>query len=159
MKKILSIIMSVLIIFGLAACGNKTVVEKPEIEKEVAETENMSKQKVQVTIFDVAENTDYQKELELENPSPANIANAILAELGATKTKINSVAEINNEIFVDFSADSEVLHSGTAGETAVLDSLGFTFVGNLKYDHIYFTVDGEKYESGHIALEIDEPYM
>ena len=63
-----------------------------------------------------------------------NIANAILAELGATKTKINSVAEINNEIFVDFSADSEVLHSGTAGETAVLDSLGFTFVGNLNYD-------------------------
>lgn len=161
MKKILAIIMSVLVVLSMAACqkNNETVV--PEVEKETIEetVQPVSKQKVPITVFNVVENKNEKKEIELENPSPKNIAIAIMEQLGYKDVKVNSATDSNNKIYIDFKSDSEFLKGGTAGETAVLDSLALTFIEDLKYEHIYYTIDRKPYESGHIALGKDEPYM
>ena len=54
--------------------------------------------------------------------------------------------------------DSVVLHQGTSGELAILDSLAKTFVDSMGYDNIIFRVNDNNYESGHIAFELDEVY-
>ena len=169
MKKIISLIAVLAIIASLSACGTKEVekvdntsdkiVEDVAPEPGPAPTKEEKLYKVSVSIMDVAANEMVIKEISLPESSPTNIANAILKELNATDTVINSVREDRNRIYIDFKADSGVLKSGTAGETAILDSLGTTFVDELGYQNIFFTVDGGAYESGHFAFGIDEPYM
>lgn len=142
-----------------ASCGKTSsdIADTQKVET-VSEQNSISTQTVQATILNTEENKETKKVFEFENPSPLNIANAIIEDLGAT-VKINAVRDENNNIYVDFSKDSPSLFSGTAEESSVLDSLGLTFIGDLKYTHIYFTIDGEKYETGHVVLEIEEPYM
>lgn len=160
MKKFLFIILSIVFVVGITACSNQTnVVEETKVEVEEPKELGIEPQNVEVTIFDVVENKDIEKVLELENPSPENIAKTIMKELGYIGDEINSVKEKENAVYIDFSEKSKFLKGGTAEETAVLDSLGLTFVGNLKYDHIYVSVEGNAYESGHMYFELNEPYM
>lgn len=156
MKKVLSVILCFIFVFSICGCEKQATENKKD---EVAKETVTSKQKVQITVVDVVENTEKSKEIELENPSPLNIAKSIIKELGIEDDIISNVVEKDNQIYVDFKKDSEFLHSGTAGETAVLDSLGLTFIGDLRYQHIYYTIEGNSYESGHFYFDKEEPYM
>ena len=120
---------------------------------------NSSIYSVYISYFDVATNETVSKQIELSEASPINIANAVLKEVGDTGTKINNIWEQRGNIYIDFSGESTIFKSGSAGELAVLDSLGMTFVDELGYDNIFYSKDGGIYESGHIVLEEDEPYM
>lgn len=165
MKKTIAFILMVAVCFSLAACGNQKkvnediIVEK-DFETEEAKTESSEKMySVYITYFDVATNENVSKEIQLPEASPINIANAVLKEVGDEGTKINNIWEQRGNIYIDFSGESTIFKSGTAGELAVLDSLAMTFVEDLGYDNIFYSKDGGTYESGHIVLEEDEPYM
>lgn len=165
MKRIIAFILMVVVCFSLAACGsqkkiNEDIIVEKDFETEEVKTESSEKMySVYITYFDVAANENVSKEIELPEASPINIANAVLKELGDNGTKINNVWEQRGNIYIDFSGDSTIFRSGSAGELAVLDSLAMTFVEDLGYDNIFYSKDGGTYESGHIVLEEDEPYM
>ena len=159
MKKILSIICVLAVMLSFAACGNKQ--NGTDIEISTEETVNVleNDKNIEIKVFDVVDNKEVIKKIEIENKDGVAIANAVLNEIKATNTTFNYVNIVDNKVYIDFTENSGVLHSGSAGELAVLDSLGMTFVEMLGYDNIYFSVEGEAYESGHIALDKDEPYM
>ena len=165
MKKTIAFILMVAVCFSLAACGNKKEIKEElpvdnEVVSEDVNTEKTEKMySVYITYFDVAANEAVSKQVELSEASPINIANAVLKEIGDEGTKINNIWEQRGNVYIDFSGDSTIFRSGSAGELAVLDSLAMTFVEDLGYDNIFYSKDGGTYESGHIVLEEDEPYM
>lgn len=164
MKKVIALVLAGTVCLSLAACGKKEIKEDIPVQEEVVaeekETENLGKMySVYISYFDVAANETVSKQIELSEASPINIANAVLKEVGDTGTKINNIWEQRGNIYIDFSGESTIFKSGSAGELAVLDSLGMTFVEELGYDNIFYSKDGGIYESGHIVLEEDEPYM
>lgn len=128
-----------------------SIVNTPK--NETTETQNT----VEITVTDIVENKDIVKEIPVNKNDISQIANMIIQEIGS-KTTINSILQKENSIYIDFSSNSSILHTGTAEELAVLNSLANTFINNLNYDNIYFTVDKGIYESGHIILELNEPY-
>lgn len=160
MKKILSIICVVALMLSFSACGSKKVVE-PDVEISTKEEVEIVKDGlVDIKIFDVVENKNVVKSVEIENKEDIlTVANIILEEINSTNTIINSAIKKENSIYIDFASESGIFYSGSAGELAVLDSLGMTFVEMLGYDNIYYSMDGNEYESGHIVLDKEEPYM
>lgn len=143
-------ILAISIIIGGTFAFN-SIVNTPK--NETTETQNT----VEITVTDIVENKDIVKEIPVNKNDISQIANMIIQEIGS-KTTINSILQKENSIYIDFSSNSSILHTGTAEELAVLNSLANTFINNLNYDNIYFTVDKGIYESGHIILELNEPY-
>lgn len=147
------IVFSLILVNTVFAPSDLCVTEEhPHIEKTKSE-----KVEVDIIYEDVVENTEKIKTIKVENLEKV-IAEEVLKVVGDTKTTINSVHISNKDyISIDFSSDSNVLHTGSAGELSVLNSLEKTFK-NLGYKQVYFTVDESQYISGHIEWELP-PYL
>lgn len=113
---------------------------------------------INLSIVDVASDSVKIVSVETEDTSVSTVGDLVLKELGVSEKCIKKVFLENDVVIVDFTEDSIVLHSGTSGEMAILDSLAKTFVENLKYKNIIFRVNGSNYESGHIVFGFDEKY-
>ena len=152
--------MFVVVIFSLILVNNVLAPsDMCEIEKH-PHMENSEPEIVEINIIydDIVENTEKIKTVKIED-SEKIISEEVLKVVWDTKTKINSVHILSNKeyISIDFSSDSNVLHTGTAGELSVLNSLTKTFE-NIGYKKVYFTVDEGMYISGHIEMELP-PYL
>jgi len=68
-----------------------------------------------------------------------------------------------NKVVVDILAEEAVLPFGNAGsavEGVILDCISYSVFDNFaEIEEIYFTVNGDTYESGHIYLPMDEAYL
>ena len=74
---------------------------------------------------------------------------------------IESITTDNDKVIVSFYSDQPPLTNVGAGiELAILDAIGQSLIDNLPdYNVIIYQVEKEAYESGHIALGIDEAYF
>ena len=161
-KSLWKIIISIFVIIVFSLILVNTVFAPSDlcIVEEHPHIEDTELEIVEIDIIyeDVVENNEKIKTVKVEN-SEKIIAEEVLKVVGDTKTKINSVHIVSDKeyISIDFSSDSNVLHTGTAGELSVLNSLTKTFE-NIGYKKVYFTVDEGMYVSGHIELELP-PYL
>ncbi len=80
-----------------------------------------------------------------------------IAESGII-VKIDYVKTEDRTIIVSFKNDTANVGSGV--EISILDSIAKTLLDNLPiYDSVVYRNEDEAYESGHIELGIDEPYL
>ena len=117
-----------------------------------------NKQNIEIKYVDGVENMDKTAYVEVDGDDYFGIALSVLNTIGIVDNCIKGVTVEKSIVIVDFILDSCVLHSGTAGELAILDSLAMTFVESLGFENIIFRVDGKPYESGHIAFGLNEKY-
>lgn len=161
-RNLWKIIISIFVIVVFSLILVNTVFAPSDLCKieEHPHFERTEVEKIDIDIIyeDVVENSEKVKTVKIEN-SEKIIAEEVLKLVGDTKTTINCVHTVSNKeyISIDFSSNSNVLHTGSAGELAVLNSLEKTFK-NLGYKYVFFTVDEKQYISGHIEWEVP-PYM
>lgn len=74
---------------------------------------------------------------------------------------IESVTANSGKVIVSFYSDQPPLANVGAGiELAILDAIGQSLIDNLPdYNEIIYQVEKQAYESGHMALGIDEAYF
>lgn len=144
----MKIIICGLLTIGLLVCLSTNVGEIP-IDK---------KGMIEIKYVDVVNNKNVITEIEVNDKDCDEIGLSVLNIIGIKEQCIKDISVEDSTVIVDFLPNSIVLHSGTAGELAILDSLAMTFVECQGYDNIIFRVDGKPYESGHIAFGIDEVY-
>ena len=73
---------------------------------------------------------------------------------------INSVEQNENTAIVDFDGEkAPVVNVGSAEETAILNCISMSLLDNLDdCQQVVFHIDGDSYESGHYAFELNEAY-
>lgn len=76
------------------------------------------------------------------------------------KIIINSITESGRGLYVDFAGNSlPAVSMGSSEEEACLISIAETLLQNHpSCTQIYYTIDGGAYMSGHIELDMDEPF-
>lgn len=77
--------------------------------------------------------------------------------------QLGDIRQDGNKVVVDILAEEAVLPFGNAGsavEGVILDCISYSVFDNFaEIEEIYFTVNGDTYESGHIYLPMDEAYL
>ncbi|MBR6396491.1 MAG: GerMN domain-containing protein [Lachnospiraceae bacterium] len=182
MKRILYFIFVFLLVFAMASCASKKdpALTQDEINARILESENQSGQgsiapegtptakKIGIyTIEDESLDTvsietvvEYKDELKVED-----VITAVVSELEDhdIDIKIGSVTNEGNKVTIDLKADDSFLPFGSLGSSAegsVLDCLSYSVFDNFSdVKEVYFLVNGEAYETGHIELKKDEPYL
>ena len=182
MKKLLCFISVFLLVFTAASCGSKKdpALTQEEINARILESENQSGEgnvtpegapsakKIGIyTLEDESLDTvsvetvvEYKDELKVED-----VVAAVVSELEDhdIDVKIGSVTNEGNKVTIDLSAEDSFLPFGSLGSSAegsVLDCLSYSIFDNFSdIKEVYFLVNGEAYETGHIELKKDEPYL
>lgn len=83
-----------------------------------------------------------------------------LFEAQGANIGINQVEQNENTVIVDFNGEkAPVVNVGSAEETAILNCISMSLLDNLDdCQQVVFHVDGDCYESGHYAFELNEAY-
>ena len=150
MKVFISSLLAVFLVFGLHL--------STEDDIDIAELEMSENNIVNLKIVDVISDSIKEVPIESEDLSVSIVGDMVIKELNITEKCIKEIVVKDNIVIVNFVEDSIVLHQGTSGELAILDSLAKTFVDSMGYDNIIFRVNDNNYESGHIVFELDEVY-
>ena len=185
MKRKLCLVL-VFLLVALTACENKNKsLSQKEINAKISESDNKDgqdntnpKQDVQVvaptsvmvgiyTIEDDTLNTtSIDTVVQIDGELKAeDVVNAVVSELEDHDIDI-VIASVTNEggkVTIDIEADDPFLPFGSLGSSAegsVLDCLSYSIFDNFAdVNAVYFHVNGEAYETGHIVLKADEPYL
>lgn len=176
MKKCLSIIFCLVLVFSLCACGEETpppttaepdqveapVLPVPEDSPEPApevSLEPSAAPAISVTLYKGDDNAEYviPVECEIAEQSPQAIADK-LVELGvfsAAVTANSFTVDNSNVIHLDMGQDfaAQIFSSGTAGEHIMVGSLVNSFISVYEADAVLITVDGKPFESGHAIYD------
>lgn len=175
MKKCLSIIFCLALVFSLCACGEKTPPpttpvpddveapvfpvpeDSPEPVPEVSE--EPSAPAISVTLYkgdDNAENV-IPVECEIAEQSPQAIVDKLyeLGVFGSPVTANSFTVDNENVIHLDMGQDFATLifSSGTAGEHIMVGSLVNSFISVFEADAVLITVQGTTFESGHAVYD------
>lgn len=182
MKKMLCVLLAGIMLVGLAACGkspapteslgtpdaskptsvttpteNETVGSEPS-EAPTEETVESTAQPTTYTIYIPNDNANgfVTETVYTEDLSPE----AVLAELKARNVlpeavAINAFHIDNGLITIDFNqAFADVVCSmGTSGELMIVGSVVNTYLDAFQAESVYFTVDGQILESGHVIYD------
>lgn len=201
MKKIVCIILSIIMVMGLVACGTTPTqepTEKETISTQIPNTEPPATEPVTeeipidsteieieintaltgtiettptesldmvftYTVYTPNENADGLNEEVIET----NVVNpeSVLAELQKRNVLpedvvVNSCSIDDGLVNIDFNqAFADVVCStGTSGELMVVGSVVNTYLSAFGTDSLYFTVDGEVFESGHTVYDFVMSY-
>ena len=91
---------------------------------------------------------------------PQITADIILAELQARgvlseAVTINGFGSVDNQLNIDFNQafGDLVCSMGTSGELMIVGSVVNTFLNAFQAESVYFTVDGQILESGHVIYD------
>ena len=183
MKKIICLLMSCLLMVGLAACAQSVeptvtedivgaptedVVEAPTtentepVEENPVESEPVDSVDTSVVYYIYHPNDDVNG-LDLFVIDTDELTYERLLEAWKMagqfneEIKINSFEIVDNVIVVDFNqAFGDLICSmGSSGEAMVVNSVVNTFVDTYQTSAFRFTVEGEVLESGHVVYDFD----
>ena len=176
MKKYLSLLLCLLLVLSLCACGEQTpppttpvpddvaapVLPVPEDSPEPvpgASPESSAAPGISVTLYKGDDNAEYviPVECEITEQSPQAIVDK-LYELGVFSAPITTnsfTVDNSNVIHLDMGQDFAglVQSSGTAGEHLMVGSLVNSFISVFQADAVLITIDGNTFESGHAVYD------
>lgn len=181
MKKILSLLFCLALVFSLCACGEQTpppttpepddvaapVLPVPEdspepLPVESAEpevSEEPSAPTITVTLYKGDDNAEFviPVECEIAEQSPQAIVDKLveLGVFGSAVTANSFTVDNSNVIHLDMGQDfaTQIFSSGTAGEHIMVGSLVNSFISVFEADAVLITVDGKPFESGHAVYD------
>ena len=173
MKKILSLLFAAIMLMGLSACGKTPAEAQPLDNSSVpAEVETAAPEATEAPaeeLVDAASQLVYSVYVPNDNADGFDVisagaesisADVVLAELKRQnvlpeQVLINSFSLENALITIDFNrAFAELICSmGTSGELMIMGSVVNTFLDAFQAEAVYFTVDGQMLESGHVVYD------
>lgn len=128
---------------------------------------NISRKKINIYIIDEkAVNT--LPIVSFVNPdtfSPGTVAEAVILALGerAGDTKIGEVKTEKASVFIDLETEHANLPFGEVSENVeemILNCISYSILDNFSdFSNIYFTVNGEAYQSDNLKLDRDKPFI
>lgn len=178
MKKFLSFLFCLALVFSLCACGEQTpppttpvpdqveapVLPVPEDSPEPSQEPEPSAGPsaapgISVTLYKGNDNAEFvvPVECEIAERSPQAIVDK-LVELGVFSSPVTAnsfTVDNSNVIHLDMGQDFAALifSSGTAGEHIMVGSLVNSFISVFEADAVLITVDGNPFESGHAVYD------
>ena len=176
MKKILSLLFCLALVFSLCACGEQTPPpttpepddvaapvlpvpeDSPEPVPEVSE-EPSAAPGISVTLYKGDDNAEFvvPVECEIAEQSPQAIVDKLfeLGVFGSAVTANSFTVDNSNVIHLDMGQDfaAQIFSSGTAGEHIMVGSLVNSFISVFEADAVLITVDGKPFESGHAIYD------
>lgn len=172
MRKIKIVFIFTVCLVLMTSCGKKdneqsTSAKKPTQSPQVTTQTSDKPQEKIIDIYTINEDTleveAAKATIVVDTELTANdIVNAVIDGLNFKPDYIglNSVTEEDDAVIVDFQKDKPPVDKiGSAGESAILDCISKSLLDNLaSCNKVIVHVDGEKYQSGHLAYEYDEPY-
>ena len=186
MKKILCALFVGVLLAGLTACSKApatpqsvdnpnathsspvtTPIEKGETGISEALTEDPMESVSQLLSYSIYVPNDNANGFVVETISTADIsAETVLTELKKRNVlpeavSINNLHMDNGLITIDFnqSFTDAVCSMGTSGELMVVGSVVNTFLDAFQAESVYFTVDGQILESGHVIYDFAMPFF
>ena len=180
MKRILCFLF-VLLLVTLTACASKkdNELSKEEIKVKISENENQDKSgddavvpptSKMIEIYSIEDDTlgtvNVDTVVTVDGDlKVTDVIDAVVSELEDhdIDVVIGSVAVDEGKVTIDISADDPFLPFGSLGSSAegsVLDCLSLSVFDNFsEINAVCFLVNGQAYETGHIQLAADEPYL
>ena len=186
MKKILCALLVGILLVGLAACSKSptapqsvdnpnatnsspviTPIGKGETGISEVPTEDPIESISQLLSYSIYVPNDNANGFVVETVSTADIsAETVLTELKKRNVlpeavSVNNFHMDNGLITIDFNqAFADVVCSmGTSGEMMVVGSVVNTFLDAFQAESVYFTVDGQILESGHVIYDFAMPFF
>jgi len=181
MKRILCFIFVMLLVM-LTACTSKkdSELSKEEINDKISKSENQAKSGDDVVvptptskmigIYSIEDDTlgTVNVDAVVTIDGELKVTDVIDAVVGELEDHdiyvvIGSVSSDEGKVTIDIKADDPFLPFGSLGSSAegsVLDCLSLSIFDNFSdINAVYFLVNGQAYETGHIQLAADEPYI
>ena len=160
MKKILCVLLAIMLVAGLAACGESASATQPTTMPTEAPTEPP----VSYTLYLPNDNADGLNEETVQ--TQILFPETVLAELKKRNVLPDGVAMNrfdvkDGQITIDFNqafADA-VCAMGTSGELMIMGSVVNTFLDAFQAESAYFTVDGQILESGHVVYDFEMTFF
>ena len=161
MKKLLSLLILLVFVMALTACGKAPAAEKPAPEITQAPAEEAVEEAAEEITYTVYLPNDNADGFDALRVSTEEITwEAVLAELKSRNVlpetvSVNSFKLEDALITIDFNrAFADVLCSmGTTGELMIVGSVVNTFLAAYSANAVCFTVDGGILESGHTIYD------
>lgn len=128
---------------------------------------NISRKKINIYIIDEKEaNTlPIVSFIKPEKFFPKTIAESVISALGerVSDAKIGEVRLDNSSVFIDIETTKPETPFGDVNgrvEEMILDCISYSILDNFaEFNTIYFTVNGEAYNSKNIKLDKDKPFI
>lgn len=176
MKRYLSLIFCLMLVFTLCACGEQTPPpttpepddveapvlpvpeDSPEPVPEVS-AEPSAAPAISTTLYKGDDNAEYvvPVECEIAEQSPRAIVDKLyeLGVFGSPVTANSFTVDNDNVIHLDMGQDFAALvqSSGTAGEHIMVGSLVNSFISVFEADAVIITIEGNIFESGHAVYD------
>lgn len=151
------------------AAGEEAVIVTPEPVQRTSEdaTDQLTFNGDALTIsyYDFNEGKEVTQQYDLAGGTDATLPLAavnefyIVGSIGMDEIQANSVTFLNGNIFVDFKGDTISSLRG-AEETTVLEAIAQAYLDNVEdAEAVYYSVDGQDYESENLFQSINDPYM
>ncbi|WP_167956689.1 GerMN domain-containing protein [Anaerosporobacter faecicola] len=142
--------------------------EEASTTKEEDSTEVVEKKQVELPIYTINDETLETEDAiayisgDTEVTAELIVGEVIKAfEANAYEVEVESVSQDGDTVVVNFMKGSApVTGVGASVEGATLECISYSLLDNLPTcKKVVFRVDGEAYVSGHIEMEINEPYI
>ncbi len=140
--------------------------ENKEEQKDEVKTEEKeeTKEKEEVPIYSINDESleTEQTYVEIEEVTPESVVHAVITSLKehSLEIGIDSVTMEGDTVIVSFLFGTAPLSTvGSTVEETILNSIADSLLDNIEdCKKVIFRAEGEAYESGHYAFEIDEVY-
>lgn len=167
MKRILTILLICVLLAGCAAAAGQQeptilpVIETDPTQLPTTETEPPAPQMPMMLVYQLYLPNDNADGFEVETVETTEItADSVLAELqsrGALPeaVAVNRFSSEGTQLNIDFNqpfADL-ICSMGTAGELMITGSVVNTYLSAFQAESVFFTVNGEILESGHVVYD------
>ena len=148
----------------LVSCGTDTEETSNLNKQEVVEQTTNQENKKEIPIYSIND-TSLEKEqiyIEIDEITPNSIVESVVTALNehSLEIGIDSVTMEEDTVIVSFLFGKAPLSSvGSGVEETILNSIAYSLLDNVEdCKKVIFRAEGEAYESGHYAFEVDEVY-
>ena len=168
MKKILCVLLVGVLLIGLAACGKApTNTESGNNTNTSSQSSSSSSSDTQPKTYSVYIPNDNAngfvvETIQVEEISAENILSELINQNVLPETvSINSFNVDAGLITIDFNqAFADLVCSmGSSGELMIVGSVVNTFLDAFQAEYVYFTVNGQVLESGHITYDFNLSFV
>lgn len=184
MKKILCLVLAIIMLVSLVACGKTDAIEEPAVTPDIPELitpattepakpiekpeETIEAEKLSYvfsyTVYTPNNNADgfIEENIEVNEVSPRSVLNELKnRNVLPAEVEVNHCSIDDGFVTLDFNqAFADVVCSmGTSGELMLIGSVVNTYLSAFNTDSIYFTVNGEVLESGHTVYDFEMSYF
>ena len=162
MKRILSIILICILLAGCAAASNpESPTVLPIIETDPTEAETTATEPPMMLVYQIYLPNDNADGFDVQTVETTQITpESVLKELCDRNVLpdtvvINSFDADGMQLNIDFNQSFAdlICSMGTAGELMITGSVVNTYLSAFQAESVYFTINGEILESGHVVYD------